>query len=240
VPDTDLAAARLIAAEFGLGKLASVTPLGGGGPDVRKLTTAAGLFVIKPAASAADAELYERVARALSAAGVRQAMPRRSLTGALVSVSGHTVQEFLAGRACPAPTAAQATATMRHIAACHVVLRQVPSPAAVRAGDSLWCRVASAGYLVRELPALLAGSRPGPGPERSPGTDNAVAAALGQVTSSLSRIQRLPSQLAIAAEQPSAGPPARPLAIGPRYEAVRSVMRSWAALPGLTPRQPAR
>jgi hypothetical protein len=49
VPDTDLAAAKQIAAEFGLGKLESVTPLRGGGPDVRKLTTAAGSFVARPA-----------------------------------------------------------------------------------------------------------------------------------------------------------------------------------------------
>jgi hypothetical protein len=45
-------------------------------------------------------------------------------------------------------------------------------------------------------------------------------------------LRRLATPLAIAAEQLAGRPPA----IGPRYEAVRSVMGAWPALTGLTPR----
>ena len=121
-------------------------------------------------------------------------MPRRTLAGSLVSESGHTVQEFLAGRVCLAPTAAQITATMRQVAAYHTALRSVPSPASLRSGRGLWDRVASAEYLVRELPRLLGDPRPWPGPAPPPGSADA-APAVGAVRNSLPRMRGLPRQL---------------------------------------------
>jgi hypothetical protein len=146
--DAELAGAETVADEFGLGRLESVTPLGGSGQDVVKLTAAAGVFVVKPADRTVEPELYERVARTLNRSGIRQAMPRRTMAGALVSASGHTVQEFLAGRAALTPTPAQTAATMRQVAAYHAMLRTVPSPVSLRptaacgAGwqaPSTWC-----------------------------------------------------------------------------------------------------
>lgn len=87
-----------VAAEFGLGRLRGVTPLAGGVADVVRLSTAAGEFVAKPAEGLFRAELYERAARVLNEAGVRQARPRRTTVGSLIGESGHSVQEFLPGR----------------------------------------------------------------------------------------------------------------------------------------------
>ena len=198
--------AELVAAGFGLGRLESVTPLARGGPGVMKLTTPAGVFIAKPAGRAGEAELHERVSLALTESGIRQARLRRSLSGSLVGGAGHTVQEFLTGRVCLAPTAAQTAATMRHVTAYHVALTQVPPPAALRADGSLWHRVASAGYLVRELPGLLADRHSWPGPQRPVDTerpvdadgsvsDGSVTDALAEVTNSLDRMRRLPRQL---------------------------------------------
>ncbi len=63
-----------------------------------------------------------------------------------------------------------------------------------------------------------------------PWTDLEVA--LWPVMLAREALRRLATPLAIAVEQPGG----RPAAIGPRDEAVRSVMRAWPALPGLIPR----
>lgn len=41
-------------------------------------------FVVKPCRDRTSAELYDRVAVALGAAGIRQALPRRTVTGSAV------------------------------------------------------------------------------------------------------------------------------------------------------------
>ena len=180
-----------IAEEFGLGPPLDVTPLAGGHPDVTRLTTARGTFVVKPAYDTAKAELYELAARALSAAGIRQAQPLRTTAGSLASESGHTAQEFLPGRICLQPTKAQTAATMRHLGAYHAALEQVPVPADLHAARTVWDRVASAEYLATALPGLLRSH----GPPGSPGQHDMILAALGQVELALPQMRQLPRQL---------------------------------------------
>lgn len=179
-----------IAAEFGLGQLLRTAPLTGGHPDVTRLTTARGTFVVKPAYGTASANLYEQAARVLSAAGIRQPRPLRTTAGSLVSESGHTVQEFLPGRICLRPTPTQTAATMRHAGAYHAALKQVPVPPGLHAAGTIWDRVASGEYLVQALPGLLRSH----GPPDSTG-HGMVTAALGQVELALPQMRQLPRQL---------------------------------------------
>jgi Ser/Thr protein kinase RdoA (MazF antagonist) len=179
-----------IAAEFGLGRPLSVSVLADGHPDVTRLTTARGSFVIKPAYATDDADLYDQAAGILAAAGIRQARPLRTTAGSLVSDSGHAVQEFLPGQACLRPTGAQTAATMRHVAAYHAALEKVPVPAGRDAARTVWDRVASAEYLVQALPGLLRGH----GPPEYAGS-GMIAAALSQVERALPQMRELPRQL---------------------------------------------
>jgi len=176
-----------IAKEFGLGQVLAAGPLADGHPDVVKLTTEHGAFVVKPAYG--DAELSERAARVLNRAGIRQATPLRTAAGGLVSASGRTVLEFLPGEPCLAPSPTQAASAMRHIAAFHDALRDVPVPAAFDARDTLWTRVTSPGYLVAELPGLL--QRSGLPAE---GRDE-ITAALQRLAESRPLLDTLPRQL---------------------------------------------
>ena len=105
-----------IAAEFGLGRVLGAEPLPGGHRGAIRLITSGGTFVVKPESDPAVADLYEKAALVLGAAGIRQATPLRTIAGSLVSASGHGVEEFLPGRICLAPTAAQTAAVMRHVA----------------------------------------------------------------------------------------------------------------------------
>ena len=49
-----------IAAEFALGEQLAATPLAGGHPDVTRLTTERGTFVVKPAVGIGAVDLYEQ------------------------------------------------------------------------------------------------------------------------------------------------------------------------------------
>ena len=178
-----------MAAQFGLGEPVDVVPLAGGHPDVVKLTTARGAFVLKPAGRTVEAELYARVAQVLNEAGICQARPLRTVGGSLVGDWGHTVQEFLAGQISLAPTPAQTAATMRHVAAYHSALEQVRAPASLRAADTVRTRVASAHYLIDALPGLA--RRAGlPAEGRT-----AITAALGEIAIWLPRLGPLRRQL---------------------------------------------
>jgi Ser/Thr protein kinase RdoA (MazF antagonist) len=177
-----------IAAEFGLGRVLGAEPLPGGHRDVTRLITSRGTFVVKPETDLAVAELCEKAARALAAAGIRQAVPARTIAGSLVSASGHSVEEFLPGRICLAPTAAQATAVMRHVADYHAALAVLPATAGLGVPETVWTRVASATYLVDELPGLL--RRHGPAQ-----ADPVVTAALGHLERALPQIAELPRQM---------------------------------------------
>jgi Ser/Thr protein kinase RdoA (MazF antagonist) len=180
-----------IAEEFGLGPVLGVAPLAGGHPDVTRLTTPRGTFVVKPAYGMATAELYEQAARALSAAGIRQAQPLRTTAGSLASGSGHTVQEFLPGRIALRPTRTQTAATMRHVGAYHAALERVPVPSKLPVPETVWDRVASAEYLVNALPGLLRSH----GPPGGAGQHDVISAALGQVELALPQMRQLPRQL---------------------------------------------
>jgi Ser/Thr protein kinase RdoA (MazF antagonist) len=177
-----------IAAEFGLGRVLGAERLPGGHRDVTRLITSGGTFVVKPQSDPAVAELYEKAALVLAAAGIRQATPLRTIAGSLVSASGHSVEEFLPGRACLAPTTAQAAAAMRHVADYHAALALLPAAAGPGIPETVWTRVASATYLVGELPGLLRRH----GPARA---DPVVTAALGHLEGALPQIAALPRQI---------------------------------------------
>ena len=178
-----------IAAEFGLGRVLGAEPLPGGHRGAIRLITSGGTFVVKPESAPAVAELYEKAALVLSAAGIRQAMPLRTIAGSLVSASGLGVEEFLPGGICLAPTAAQAAAAMRQVADYHAALATLPVAApGLAMPETVWTRVASARYLVDELPGLL--RRHGPAE-----ADPVVAAALGHLERALPQIAELPLQI---------------------------------------------
>jgi hypothetical protein len=137
-----------IAAEFGLSRVLGAEPLPGGHRGAFRLITSNGTFVVKPESDPAVAELNEKAALVLSAAGIRQA----------------------AGLAMP---------------------------------ETVWTRVASASYLVDELPALLRRHGPaeanpaeaGPAEADPAEADPAVAAALGHLERALPQIAELPRQI---------------------------------------------
>jgi Ser/Thr protein kinase RdoA (MazF antagonist) len=178
-----------VATEFGLGPVLGAEPLPGGHRDVTRLTTGRGTFVVKPGYQSAELELYERVARALDQAGIRQARPLRTTGGTLVSASGHAVQEFLPGRICLPPSAAQTIAVMRHLTGYHAALSQIPDTGP-GPEPTVWTRVAGARYLVTELPGLLRRHAP---PGRA--GDRDVATALGHLERGLPGLGGLPRQL---------------------------------------------
>jgi len=179
-----------IAAEFDLGHLVAATPMAGGYANVTRITTDRGMFVIKRGFDESAAELYEQAADLLNAAGIRQAQPLRSRAGSLLSRSGHVVQEFLPGRAYLRPTSAQAIATMRHAGEYHAVLAQLQVQVNPLKTETVWSRVASAEYLVAELPALLRTYG-----WDGIGDDRDVRAALRHVENGLAQIRELPIQL---------------------------------------------
>jgi Ser/Thr protein kinase RdoA (MazF antagonist) len=182
-----------IAAEFALGRPLAVAALSGGGRGVVKLTTSEGIFVIKPCRDRASAELYISAAAALNANGIRQAVPRMTADRSAIGRSGYLVQEFLPGRICQEPTRAQITATMRHVAEYHRALADVPPPAVLRVTDTIWKRVVSVEFLLRELPGLLQVQRTWP--DRPADCRQIVEAALDLVRHSLPLLSRLPRQL---------------------------------------------
>jgi len=176
-----------IAAEFGLGRVLGAERLPGGHRGAIRLITSGGTFVVKPESDPAVADLYEKAALVLGAAGMRQATPLRTIAGSLVSASGHGVEEFLPGGICLAPTAAQAAAVMRHVADYHAVLATIPAAAGNGIPETVWTRVASARYLVDELPGLLR--------RHGPAADPVVTAALGHLERALPQIAELPRQI---------------------------------------------
>jgi Ser/Thr protein kinase RdoA (MazF antagonist) len=178
-----------IAAEFGLGDVKDVSPLAGARSAAIRLTTSGGVFVVKPVHDTDYLELAQNAAVALNGKGIRQAQPLRSAAGDLVSDSGYGVTEFVPGQVCLRPSRAQINAIMRHLAEYHEVLADVPVPATLTAADTLWTRVTSAEYLLQQLPELFGRFGPRNGALRL------VAAALGQVESSLPLIRGLGRQL---------------------------------------------
>lgn len=67
-----------------------------GGPAVRKVTTTAGRYLLKPAWRPADVALLAELP-ALGAHGVQQPAVIATTAGELVTPGGYFLQEFLAG-----------------------------------------------------------------------------------------------------------------------------------------------
>lgn len=187
VPDPE-SIAESVADEFGLGPVVEAAPIPGR-PDVVKLTAERGVYLVKPAIRAPAVDLYERVARTLRQAGIRQAGAVRAPAGGLVSRSGHVVQEFLPGQAVPRPTRRQTLAAMRHIARYHAALGPIGFPAELRDADTVWTRVALPEYLCDALPRLIG--------RLAPFGDSAssVPTAVGLLEEQLSSIRSLSPQL---------------------------------------------
>src|SRR5262249_6226589 len=161
-----------------------------GHPEVTRITTDRGVFVVKPGFDETAIELYERAVSLLSAAGIRQARPMRTRTGSLLGPSGYVVQEFLPGRTYLRPTRAQTAATMRNAGEYHAVLAGLEARAQPLRTETIWSRVASADYLVEALPGLLRSSSPDGCQDH-----REVDSALSRVENGLAQMRALPSQL---------------------------------------------
>ncbi len=151
-------AARALA-EFELGEVRSIQPLGNAGSGtVRKVVASTGTFVLKPAYRLQDVELQAEIAPLLTASGVRQPKVIRTATGRLVTSCGYFLLEFLTGSPLRDPPAAQVAVAMRHVGEYHRVLGELPVSYEADAG-SLWTRVADPAFLIAALPSLLARHR---------------------------------------------------------------------------------
>ncbi|GAB3744064.1 phosphotransferase [Microlunatus parietis] len=139
-----------------------------GHPDVLRLTCATGDFVIKKPWDPLDVELYSRVEVRLNDLGIRQARQLRTSAGALLASTGHAVQEFLSGEVlADHPGPALTRRFLTHLAEYDSALAGLAVPAELAARDSVWTRVVRPGYLIAELPGLLA-RQPQLGLDRAP------------------------------------------------------------------------
>ena len=171
----------VLAAEFGLGTVVAVEPLAPGHPDVVKLTTSRGTFVLKPDRTDVVA-LEAAAAQALHQAGLRAAAPLRTRSGARLSRDGFAAREFLPGAACLDPQshrsrAAQTVAAMRYVRRYHDAIRLTGGEPAA----TFFTTVADPEYLLDTL-----AERRG---------EPAVKVALDRVAASLPLFRALPKQL---------------------------------------------
>jgi Ser/Thr protein kinase RdoA (MazF antagonist) len=146
-------AARSVLASYDIGTVLSVERLPTGGPAVRKVTTSAGAYLLKPAGRRADVALLAELP-ALARHGVRQAAIIRTAAGDLVSPDGYFLQEFLAGRPELEPSNTQVRAVMRAVAELHLALGRL-STGYEPDWDSVFVQVTDLSFLIRELPGLL-------------------------------------------------------------------------------------
>ncbi len=149
-----------IAREFDLGSVIGAAQLSGGGPEVVRLRTNRGDFVIKRPWDRLDVEVYAEVEAQLNREGIRQAHQLRRPDGELLSSSGHSVQEFLSGTIGDRPGPVQTANTMTHLAEFDRALAGVEVPAALAGRDTVWARVVRPGYLLEQLPTLIARHAP--------------------------------------------------------------------------------
>ena len=116
---------RQALASYDIGAVLSVDRLPTGGPAVRKVTTSAGVYVLKPGWRQADVALLSELA-ALASHGVRQPEIISTAAGNLVSSDGCFLQEFLPGQVELDPTDTQLVAVMRAVGELHVALAHRP------------------------------------------------------------------------------------------------------------------
>ncbi len=144
-----------IAWEFDLGSVIGAAQLSGGGPEVVRLRTDRGDFVIKRPWDRLDVELYAAVEVHLNGHGIRQARQLRRPDAELLSSTGHAVQEFLPGTIGDRPDRTRTSNTMTHLAEFDRALAGVEAPAALAARDTVWARVVRTAYLLERLPVLI-------------------------------------------------------------------------------------
>jgi Ser/Thr protein kinase RdoA (MazF antagonist) len=158
VPAAEFAADRAATAalaEYDVGDPSALEPVPAGGRLARKVITASGAYLLKPAYRSADVVLEAEVARLLADRGIRQPAVIPTSRGAVVSTSGYVLREFLPGSTARSPTRTQVGAVMRHLAAVHLALGELQVDYQPDL-SSPWVRVTSPHFLVTELPSLLA------------------------------------------------------------------------------------
>jgi Ser/Thr protein kinase RdoA (MazF antagonist) len=185
LPAQPAPAVRSLLREYDLGPLIDAQPLAGGSAAVLRISAGRGSFVLKPAGRLADVGLQARAANHLNNRGIRQARIVPTRAGDLVSSDRNYLQEFLPGAIAPRPDGRQTAASMRHIGAYHRALADLPGEYEPDTG-SLWQRVADPGYLLRELPGLLA---------RYQLTDDVTGTALAWLDQLRPELAALPSQV---------------------------------------------
>jgi Ser/Thr protein kinase RdoA (MazF antagonist) len=145
--------ARSALAWYDIGAVLSLDRLRAGHPAVRKVTTSAGTYLLKPAWRRTDIALLAELAT-LHADGVRQPEVIRTGSGQLVSPGGYFLQEYLAGEPALEPSDAQVRSVMQAVGSLHVALGRLavdyePDRA------SVFLQVTDPGFLIAELPGLL-------------------------------------------------------------------------------------
>ena len=148
-------AARSALACYDIGAVLSLDrlPAGHGGPAVRKVTTSAGTYLLKPAWRHADIALLAELP-ALRCHGLLQPEVIRTASGELVSPGGYFLQEFLAGEPELEPSGAQVRAVMRAVGSLHVALGRL-TVGYEPDRDSVFVQVTDPGFLIAEVPGLL-------------------------------------------------------------------------------------
>lgn len=147
--------ARRELAEYDVGELIRVTPLPAGSQSACRVTTRRGSYLLKPAYRAADVELQALTAPLLTARGVRQPQVVPTAAGGLITSSGFVLLEWLPGMVALEPSPQQTIASMRHVGAFHAELGRLAPDYRADPG-SVWSQAADSGFLVAELPGLLA------------------------------------------------------------------------------------
>jgi Ser/Thr protein kinase RdoA (MazF antagonist) len=146
-------AARSALGSYDLGVVLSLERLPAGDPALRKVTTATGAYLLKPARRRADIALLAELP-ALLPDGLLQPGIIRTRPGQLISPDGYFLQEFLAGEPELRPSGAQVRAVMRAVGSLHLALGAL-TVAWEPDRDSVFVQVTDPGFLIAELPGLL-------------------------------------------------------------------------------------
>ncbi len=140
-------------ASYDIGAVLAVDRLPTGGRAVRKVTTSAGAYLLKPDWRRADVALLAELP-ALASHGICQPAIIRTAAGELISPDGYFLQEFLAGQPELEPSDAQVQAVMLAVGELHVALRRL-SIGYEPDQDSVFVQVTDSGFLIEQLPGLL-------------------------------------------------------------------------------------
>jgi Ser/Thr protein kinase RdoA (MazF antagonist) len=151
--DRDDDSARSALGCYDIGAVLSLDRLPSGHPAIRKVTTSAGTYLLKPAWRRADIALLAEL-RALRQHGVRQPEVVRTRSGQLVSAQGYFLQQFLAGEPELEPSDAQVRAAMQAVGTLHVALARL-SVSYEPDRESVFVQVTDPAFLIAELPGLV-------------------------------------------------------------------------------------